>query len=337
MILKKLQLINEQTSPLFRLMSIDNVTELARRRFSNNICAFHIGNGFILSVAHNIRTEAQIVQWFESASFDADVLPLLTPDQVLLFNKCYPLDVATGKRYLTIVDQLDFNTIVETLKAINYDTRWLTLAQKNICNPFLVIQFTNNEFYNTPALNVHFDAAKYFHEPTLNKHTYLIEVELVEAFYKEDIALYKIINTHTDIIARIPKLAVDFTMLDTTYANLFCLQSSPSSALGRLLNQANIEGYLDQHQTFGDRIGGNYIFEGVRYLIKGYFRFGSSGAPYIYYNEGNDEFMVTAIQSEACPIQLLINNSQAGNFQYVNALASPLNIIRERLQLHLNV
>ena len=111
------------------------------------------------------------------------------------------------------------------------------------------------------------------------------------------------------------------------------MQSSPGGFLGRLLNKAHIEGFLDHHGTFVDRIGGNYTFEGTRYLIKGYFRFGSSGAPYVYYDPESDQFKINAIQSEACPIQLLINNSQAGNFQYVNALGSPIKIIEERIQL----
>ncbi|MEJ7823754.1 MAG: hypothetical protein WKF85_15645 [Chitinophagaceae bacterium] len=73
----------------------------------------------------------------------------------------------------------------------------------------------------------------------------------------------------------------------------------------------------------------------MRYLIKGYFRFGSSGAPYVFYDEENDIFKVNAIQSEACAIQLSINNNMNGNFQYVNAIASPLKIIQDRLEQHL--
>ena len=100
--------------------------------------------------------------------------------------------------------------------------------------------------------------------------------------------------------------------------------------------QAQIEGYLDHHGTFMDRIGGNYTFEGLRYLIKGYFRFGSSGAPYVFYDQENKKFKVNAVQSEACPIQLSISNNRDGNFQYVNALASPLSIIEEKLISYLN-
>ncbi len=55
-----------------------------------------------------------------------------------------------------------------------------------------LVQFDNNSFYNDATLSGHFNASNYMPEPAMNKHTYLIEVELIEAFYKEDIALYKL-------------------------------------------------------------------------------------------------------------------------------------------------
>ena len=202
--------------------------------------------------------------------------------------------------------------------------------------PHLIIQFQNNQFYNDESLTGHFNSNMRFQEPSINKTTFLVEVELVEAFFQEDIALYRIVNTHQDIIHKLPTIEVDFSILPDDFPNYYCLQSSPNGYLGRLVNKAQIEGYLDHHGTFMDRIGGNYTFEGLRYLIKGYFRFGSSGAPYVFYDNKNKQFKVNAIQSEACPIQLSINNSRDGNFQYVNALASPLSIIEERLKYYLN-
>lgn len=335
MLTKQLELTNEQTSPLFRLMWVNDINEPNRRHFDNNICAFHIGKGFILSVAHNLRGEAQIFKSIEQTVFVADVLPHLNPTQILLFDKCYPLDNATNKRYLNIVDQNDIQTIISTLQQINYDTRWLTQMQSNMCKPHMIIQFKNNQFYNDPTLTDYFNANTYFPEPALNRYTFLVEVELVEAFYNEDIALYKIINTHQDIINILPTIVPDFSILPDNQSNYYCLQSSPNGFLGILLNKAQIEGYLDHHGTFADRFGGNYTFEGLRYLIKGYFRFGSSGAPYVYFDSEVDKFKVNAVQSGACPIQLSINNNREGNFQYVNAIASPLNIIEDRLNVHL--
>ena len=335
MLTRQLELTNEQTSPLFRLMWVHNVTEPNRRHFDNNICAFHIGNGFILSVAHNIRTEAQVFKSIDNAIFTTCILPHLNPTQIQLFNQCYPLDPQTNKRYINIINPTDVQTVVETLRQINFDTRWLTLTQKKFCKPFIIIQFKNNLFYNDSTLTGHFKGNTYFHEPALNRHTFLVEVELVDAFYNEDIALYKIVNTPQDIINRLPSITIDFSILPDDQSNYYCLQSSPGGDLGRLLNKAQIEGYLDHHGFFEDRFGGNYTFEGLRYLIKGYFRFGSSGAPYIYFDNETDQFKVNAVQSEASPIQLSINNNREGNFQYVNAIASPLNIIETRLKEHL--
>lgn len=59
---EKLDLVDEQKSPLFRIMSVFNNNEPQRRKFENNICAFHIGNGFVMSVAHNLRMKTQIFQ-----------------------------------------------------------------------------------------------------------------------------------------------------------------------------------------------------------------------------------------------------------------------------------
>lgn len=336
MITRQLELTNEQTSPLFRLMWLHNVNEPTRRYFDNNISAFHIGNGFILSVAHHIKTEALIFKSIDEAIYTEGILPHLNPAQTKLFNQCYPLDPQTSKRYINIINQADVQTVVDTLKQINFDTRWLTLTQKNICKPYLIIQFKNNQFYNDPALTGHFNGVTCFHEPSLSRHTFLVEVELIEAFYNEDISLYRIVNTHQDIINRIPSIAPDFSVLPDNILNFYCLQSSPHGTnLGSLLNKAQVEGYLDHHGIFGDRFGGDYIFEGLRYLVKGYFRFGSSGAPYVYFDSETDQFKVNAVQSEACPIQLSINNNREGNFQYVNAIASPLSIIEARLQAHL--
>lgn len=335
MLNQQLELINEQTSALFRLMWIDDIRESKRRSFDNNICAFHIGNGFLLTVAHNLRTEAQLLKSFENSFFKNRILPMLNPAQLQLFNQYYPLDQYTDKRYLTLQHPAEMKTVMELFHQINFDTRWFNLMQNNCANPYLIIQFKDNLFYNNPELTTLFNNSTSFLEQQLNRQTFLLEVELVEAFYQEDIALYKIINTDPRIIRKLPKITPDFSILPDFQSNFYCIQSSPGSALGRLINKAQIEGYLDHHGTFGDRFGGNYSFEGLRYLIKGYFRFGSSGAPYVYYDIEAGECKVNAIQSEASPIQLSINNNREGNFQYVNAIASPLNSIELKLKEHL--
>ena len=332
---KQLELTNEQTSPLFRIMSIQNKDEPHRRHFENNICAFHIGNGFILSVAHNLKAEAKLFKSIDNGIYLTDIFPYLNPEQAQLFEACYPLDIATGKRYWNNTNTNDFQLVIDTLKQINFDTRWKTMMERSICKSYLVIQFKNNLFYNNAELNAHFNTSTCFAEPSINRHTFLIEVELIEAFYNEDIALYRMVNTPQAIIDVMPSLEIDYAILEDDQENYYCLQSSPTSEIGKLLNKAQIEGFTEHFAIFQENIGGNYTLEGLRYLIKGYFRFGSSGAPYVVYDSITNTFKVNAIQSEACPIQLSINNQRDGNFQYVNAIASPLQVIQERLEKYL--
>lgn len=334
MLHKQLELTHEQTSPLFRIMWVQNSNEPHRRHFENNICAFHIGNGYILSVAHNLKAEAKLFKSIENTIYLTDIFPYLNSTQAQLFETCYPLDIATGKRYWNSNNPNDFQVIIDTLKQINFDTRWITMTERSICKPYLVVQFKENLFYNTPEITAHFDGLSSFAEPAINRHTFLVEVALVEAFYNEDIALYKIVNTPQAVIDAIPSLEVDYTILEDNQENYYCLQSSPVSEIGKLLNKARIEGFTEHFAIYHDLIGGNYNLEGFRYLIKGYFRFGSSGAPYVVYDSKSNSFKVNAIQSEACPIQLSISNQRDGNFQYVNAIASPLQIIKDRLEAH---
>tara|TARA_R110002049_G_scaffold69023_1_gene178832 strand:+ start:1856 stop:2875 length:1020 start_codon:yes stop_codon:yes gene_type:complete len=333
---KILELINENTSPLFRIMSIHNDDEINRKAFDNNISAFHIGNGFILSVAHNLRPEAQLFKSMQEAKFQNDIIANCTANEQLLMNKCFVLDAQTNKRYINISDQQDVQLVIDALKRINFDTRWVTLYSEGICKPFMIINFRNNQFYNDATLTQLFSQSHFFHEPTVNTYTFLVELELVHAYYSEDIVLYRIVNTNQQIIDKLPiaDLSFDLSLINTS---LYCIQGSPSGTnLGRMMNESRIEGILDHHAIEGDRIGGPVFREGIRYLLKGYFRFGSSGAPYFIYDEETESFKVNAIQSEASPIQLSIGGNRNGNFQYINAIASPLLIIKEDLEARIS-
>lgn len=333
---KILEIINEQTSPLFRIMSVHNDNEINRKVFDNNISAFHIGRGFILSVAHNLRPEAQLFKSMPDAKFQNDIITNCTADEQLLMNKCFLLDTQTNKRYINIPDQNDVQLVIAALKRINFDTRWVSLYTEAICKPFMIINFRNNQFYNDAALSQLFPQSHFFHEPGLNAYTFLVELELVHAYYTEDVALYKIVNTDQQIIDKLPiaNLSFDLSLMNTS---LYCLQGSPSGTnLGRMINESRIEGILDHHAVEADRIGGAIFREGIRYLLKGYFRFGSSGAPYFIYDDETESFKVNAIQSEASPIQLSIGGNRNGNFQYINAIASPLSIIKEDLEERIN-
>ena len=332
---KKRALIGEQTSPLQRIMWVYNVDEPQRRTFENNICAFHIGRGYFLSVAHNLRVQAGHYRSIPEELYRREVFAKLDGSQHRQMEQYYMLDEYTNKRYLNTADPGQLQHIQAILKQKRFDTRWVTMTQKNICQSYLIFQFKENLFYNDAALTSMIDPSLHLFDPDSHKHTFLVQVELVNAFYAADVALYKIVNMPQEVIDRIPSAEVCYDFLDDSTDKLYCLQSSPSGPAGRLLNQAHIEGMLDHFGIFPDEVGGNYNFEGDRYLIRGYFRFGSSGAPYLRYDEGKGKFLINAIQSEASGIQLSIKNDREGNFQYVNAIASPLSIIREELERYI--
>lgn len=324
-------LISEGNSPLFRIMSTYDANQPNRRKFHNNINAFHIGDGYILTVAHNLRSESKLINSITEQDFQDSILSNCNANEEELFNRCYILDPARNKRYLNITDQNDTQPLIEALKRINYDTRWITQYERELCKPFLIIQFENSLFYNSQELTNKFEASKKFHEPALGTHTFIIELEITDIFYSEDIAVYRMINVDQEIINSIPSTDISFDTIATNNS-LYCLQSSPSGTnLGRMVNESRIEGILEHHAVVPDKIGGNYVRNGLRYLLKGYFRFGSSGAPYFSFNEQTNSFTVNAIQSEASPIQLAINGDRKGNAQYINAIATPLSIIEERL------
>lgn len=333
---KKMALIDEQTSPLLRLMWIYNIDEPERRTFENNICAFHIGDGYFLTVAHNLRSQAGFYRSIDELLYRQEIFPKLDGSQHRLMETHYFTDPYTHKKYLNSMEPGNLAAIAAILKQKRFDTRWVTLAQKKICSPYLVVQFKNNLYYNNAEITPFFSETRKLYDADAQKHTFLLEMELVNAFYSADIALYKAINTPREVVDKIPSLEMDFSFLDEHNEKIYCLQSSPSGPAGRLLNEASIEGMIDHFNIFPDEVGGNYVFEGYRYLVKGYFRFGSSGAPYIMYDNVRNAFVVNAIQSEASGIQFSIRNDREGNTQYVNAVASPLYIIKDELKKILN-
>ncbi len=332
MIVKKQALINEQTSPLQRMMWIYNIDEPERRTFENNICTFHIGNGYFMTVAHNLRQQAGYYRSIDEDLYKKELFPKLDGSQSRLLDTHYFTDPYTRKKYLNSVEPANLNAIAAVLKQKRFDTRWVSFAAKGICNPYMVFQFRNDSFYNDPSLIRHFSETRRMYDADGQKYTFLAAAQLVMAFYSADIALYRLTDMPQEVISKIPAVDIDFNFLDGDGDKLYCLQSSPSGPAGRLLNEASIEGMLDHFNIFPDDIGGNYVFDGYRYLVKGYFRFGSSGAPYLVYNSALGKYVVNAIQSEASGIQFSIKNDKEGNTQYVNAIASPLCIIKDELK-----
>ena len=333
---QKLAAINDLTSPLFRIMAIQNDLEPQWRQYDNNICAFHIGKGFILSVGHNLRLEATMFKSIREEIYQSEIVPRLNPDELQHFEQILVPGPVVGKRYLKVNNQNDVPAFIAALKRINFDTRWVALYGKQIAKPYLLIQQRTPVFYNNPEVYREFNPMLIFVDPHSNRQSYIIETELVEAWYEDDVSLYKIVNTADAIIDTLPRFEIDPEIYDVSNGDYFCVQSAPSDLNpGRMINEANIEGLVDQYTPFKDSFGGNYNLQGLRYLIKGYFRFGSSGAPYIKFDPASYTFKVNAIQSEACPIQLEIQSNRVGNFQFINAIATPLANVVTQINRHL--
>jgi hypothetical protein len=333
---QKLAAISDLKSPMFRIMAIQNDLEPLWRQYDNNICTFHVGNGYLLSVGHNLRLEAGFFKSISEELYQSEILPRLNSAEFQHLEKILVQGPVPGKRYLKINSQNDIQPFTAALTRINFDTRWVAMYQKQIAKPYLLIQQRNPVFYQNQVVHKMFDPAFVFVDPSSQRQSYLIETELIEGWYEDDITLYKIVNTPWEIIAAIPRFEIDPEIYDVSHGDYFCVQTAPSDLNpGRMINEANIEGFVDQYTPFKDRFGGNFNLQGLRYLIKGYFRFGSSGAPYIKFDPSSQTFKVNAIQSEACPIQLEIGGSKVGNYQFINAIATPLANVYDRLNTHL--
>lgn len=332
---QKLALIHDLTSPMFRIMAIQNDLEPQWRQFDNNICAFHVGGGYILSVGHNLRLEAGIFKSVSEELFQSEIVPRLNQQEIQHFNQILVPGPVAGKRYLKISNENDIPAFSAALKRIGFDTRWVALYKKQISKPYLLIQQRDPVFYNTLSADGLFNPLLKFIDPSSGRHSYLLETRLVDAWYEDDVSLYQIVNAPDEVVAAIPSIDIDEEIYDVSDGDFFCLQAAPSDLNpGRMINEANIEGLIDQYTPFKDVYGGNYKLQGLRYLIKGYFRFGSSGSPYLKFDAISKTFRANAIQSEACPIQLEIKGSKNGNHQFVNAIATPLTNVAQRIRAY---
>ena len=328
---KKLRLIEENSSPLFRIMSIYN-HDAPNKAFANNVCAFHVGKGIIVSVAHNLRMFDGLPMILSENFYQNELRNKINSSDRQHFDKIYPLNAATNQRVSTEVKKESIEAYVKRLDNAKVDRSFRKLYYENCCKPFLVTTFRKNAFCDDETLNLHFPASHSFAEPQINRHTFIIELELLDVLISEDIAIYRIINTPVEIVNKLPFIEIDYQLHDTGTPDYFCLQSAPYNSLGRIINEAKIEGLLDDFAHEKDVCDNNYVFEGLRYLIKGYFRFGSSGASYLIYDREQEIFKVNAVQSQASFIQLSINGKMEGNLQYVNGIATPLSIVEQVLR-----
>ncbi len=208
------------------------------------------------------------------------------------------------------------------------DEQLINLYKRNISKPYLLIHQKKDALFGNPHLNSYFADDHKMYEGGFERFLFLVDVELVEIITDHDIAIYKIADNFKDLIPHIPSIKIDTKIYDIGNDNYYGLQSAPYNEIGHMIHKVSIEGYVDH---FSEYWNVDAIRDGFRYLTKGYLKFGSSGSPYLYYDKDKDEFRANAIQSELFGIQMRIGDSR-DNTQYVNAIATPLFNIKEKLQ-----
>jgi hypothetical protein len=213
------------------------------------------------------------------AFFQAQILAKFPVNETNQLLRHYPADSSTNRRYLTLSDEKTAQKLIKKFLDYKCDTAVQNLYTHGVCKPFLIVQSKNSQLFNDAQVTAQLDQRHVFQKLALNRYTFLLELKVVKVFLEYDIAIYRTINVPPAVVRLLPSISLDYSSYDDDCTGLHCLQNSPSGTnLGRLLNRAQIEGILDQHSIQGDPVSGNYIFEGLRYLIRGYFRFGSSGA-----------------------------------------------------------
>jgi len=334
------KLISETTTPLFRIMA-----RSSNGGFSNNISCVHIGSGYILTVYHHLL-DITTIDRINTSDFKKIIQNANLQEKALIEK--YYIPAQGGLFYLLTFPQVANPTEAQNLQneimqlppvfnKLGFDPSIKSYYDKGYLSPTLVIQLKEKGFYGSLGLHAKFESdGKYLNEvDNLNRHTYLIDLDLVQGFPEYDLAIYKMQNIGEDAIDKIPFIEACASLLNFGKSSpLYILQGSPNDfGLGHMLNNAEIEGIVDHFGIYQTPLGTHAgKSDGARYLSRNYFKFGSSGSPYISYVESEDKFYVSAIQSEACPIQMSINGDRSNNAQYTHALASPLFNIREALE-----
>lgn len=295
-----------------------------------------LGAGILVSVAHNLRSLDRLPCLISDNFYQSELLNKITAADKTSFEQIYNPIPGTNKRLCTGINQNNIENYATKLDQAKVDRRYTTLYSHMCCKPLLIATFRKDAFCDDATLNAHFSGSSRFYEQQSNRYTFLLELDILDVFINEDIAIYKIINIPRDVINRLPHLEIDFQLHDIGTQNYYCLQAAPYNELGRIINEARIEGILDNFEQSNDILGDTYIMDGIRYLINGYFRFGSSGAPYLIYDKNHETFKVNSVQSQASFIQLSINDKMDGNRQYVNGVATPLSLVEQKLNERLS-
>src|SRR4029077_7283654 len=196
----KQKLIDDHSSPLFRIMSIYDDTDAQKRKFEANISSFHIGNGYVISVSHYLRVRLPLLRSTPDSFFQSEILPKFSHGETNQVSRHFPLDSSTQKRYLTLNDEKTAQNTAKKFLERKWDTRVQSLYSHGVCKPFLIVQFRNNQSFGDPKVTAQIDPAHVFHEPNLNRYTFLLELEVLKTFVEQDIAVYRVTNVGPDVI-----------------------------------------------------------------------------------------------------------------------------------------
>ena len=232
------RLIREDTSPLFRIMSGYDITSLNLRRFENSICAFHIGNGYFLSVAHALILFNNIPRSINITVYNSIIASAAPPLQQII-QQNYAVD-QTLQKYRWNENTQTAQQLLQVFPQISYDTRYPNLYNNGICTPYLLMQFKTNAFLGNAGLNNRFTNGRYFYEQGIDRHTFLIDLKIHKIAVSSDIAIYKIDDQFSDLIPIIPKIEVEFNLREIGDSNYYCLQGAPINELGRMLHKSQI-------------------------------------------------------------------------------------------------
>src|SRR5258707_868198 len=107
------------------------------------------------------------------------------------------------------------------------ESNMLGKAKEDIVNEQKSPLFRIMAIYSDDISTQKINPAHIYFSPELSRHTFLLEAELVEAFYSNDIALYRIVNRDPEILNKLPYVEIDYEMYTESDNDFFCLQSAP--------------------------------------------------------------------------------------------------------------
>jgi hypothetical protein len=117
-------------------MSVYN-SSAPNKFFANNICAFHVGKGIIVSVAHNLRQLERLPPILSDHFYQTELLSKFNPADIPQFEQAYSLIPGTNQRVAKGLNQQTVEQLAKKLDDAKVDRRYSKLYSENCCKPFL--------------------------------------------------------------------------------------------------------------------------------------------------------------------------------------------------------